>query len=53
MRKKRDKERVTNMADIQPVFTMEAVVQRIFEMRGQRVMLDADLPLCTGWPLVI
>jgi phage regulator Rha-like protein len=31
------------MPDIQPVFTIDAVAQRIFEIRGQRVMLDTDL----------
>jgi len=37
------------MADIQPVFTLNAVVQRIFELRGgQRVMLDSDLAVLYG-----
>jgi len=31
------------MADIQQAFTTDAIIQRIFELRGQRVMLDADL----------
>jgi len=29
--------------EIQPAFTHDAIAQRIFELRGQRVMLDADL----------
>ena len=29
--------------EIQPAFTSDAIAQRIFELRGQRVMLDADL----------
>ena len=33
---------------IQPTFTMDAIVQRIFELRGQRVMLDADLAVLYG-----
>jgi len=36
------------MPDIQPAFTLDAVAQRIFEMRGQRVMLDADLAALYG-----
>jgi hypothetical protein len=31
------------MPDIQQTFTLDAVAQRILELRGQRVMLDADL----------
>ena len=31
------------MTDIQPTITTDAIVQRIFELRGQRVMLDSDL----------
>jgi hypothetical protein len=30
------------------VFTLDSVVQRIFEIRGQRVMLDADLAVLYG-----
>jgi hypothetical protein len=29
--------------DIQPAFTLDSIAKRIFEIRGQRVMLDADL----------
>jgi hypothetical protein len=36
------------MPEIRPAFTVDAVVQRIFEMRGQRVMLDADLAVLYG-----
>ena len=36
------------MPDIQPVFTLDAVAQRIFEIRGQRIMLDADLATLYG-----
>jgi len=36
------------MTDIQPAFTIDAVVQRIFELRGQRVMLDSDLAVLYG-----
>ena len=36
------------MSDIQPAFTLDAVVQRIFEIRGQRVMLDSDLAALYG-----
>jgi hypothetical protein len=31
------------MPEIQPAFTIDTVAQRIFEIRGQRVMLDVDL----------
>ncbi|MDR0310811.1 MAG: ORF6N domain-containing protein [Acidobacteriota bacterium] len=31
-----------------PALTMDAIVQRIFELRGQRVMLDADLAVLYG-----
>jgi CHAT domain-containing protein len=31
------------MSGIQPAFALDAIVRRIFELRGQRVMLDADL----------
>ena len=31
------------MTDIQPTYTTDAIVQRIFKFRGQRVMLDSDL----------
>ena len=33
---------------IQPTFTLDAIAQRIFEIRGQRVMLDADLAVLYG-----
>ncbi|MCL2123503.1 MAG: ORF6N domain-containing protein [Desulfovibrionaceae bacterium] len=36
------------MTGIQTVFTLDAVVRRIFELRGQRVMLDADLAVLYG-----
>ena len=36
------------MADIQPVVTLDGVIQRIFELRGQRVMLDSDLAVLYG-----
>ena len=36
------------MTNIQPAFTIDAVIQRIFELRGQRVMLDADLAVLYG-----
>ena len=38
------------MSDIQPAFTLDAVAQRIFEVRGQRVMLDAVLAEMYGVP---
>jgi hypothetical protein len=38
------------MSDIEPVSTVDAIVQRIFELRGQRVMLDADLAVLYGVP---
>jgi len=36
------------MPDIQQTFTLDAIAQRIFELRGQRVMLDADLAALYG-----
>jgi len=36
------------MSDMQPAFTLDAVTQRIFEIRGQRVMLDEDLAVLYG-----
>jgi len=36
------------MPDIQQTLTLDAVAQRIFELRGQRVMLDADLATLYG-----
>ncbi|MCL2457510.1 MAG: ORF6N domain-containing protein [Desulfobulbus sp.] len=36
------------MPDIQPSFTTDAIAQHIFELRGQRVMLDADLAVLYG-----
>ena len=38
------------MTEIQPALTLDSVVQRIFEMRGQRVMLDEDLAVLYGVP---
>ena len=35
-------------SDIQLTTTLEGVVQRIFEIRGQRVMIDADLAVLYG-----
>ena len=35
---------------IQPAFALEAVASRIFEIRGQRVMLDTDLAEMYGVP---
>jgi hypothetical protein len=34
--------------DIQPAFTLDSIAQRIFGVRGQRVMLDADLAVLYG-----
>ena len=39
---------VTLMPDIQPTFSLDTIAQRIFEIRGQRVMLDADLAALYG-----
>ena len=36
------------MSETQPAFTMDAVVQRIFELRGLRIMLDEDLAVLYG-----
>ena len=36
------------MSEIQPAFTLDAVAQHIFEVRGQRVMLDSDLAVLYG-----
>ncbi|MCL2124016.1 MAG: ORF6N domain-containing protein [Desulfovibrionaceae bacterium] len=36
------------MPDIQPAPALDAIAQRIFELRGQRVMLDADLAVLYG-----
>jgi len=36
------------MTDIQPSFATDAVAQRIFELRRQRVMLDSDLAALYG-----
>ena len=36
------------MTDIQPAVALDSIVQRIFELRGQRVMLDADLAVLYG-----
>ena len=38
------------MSEIQPAFTLDAIAQRIFELRGQRVMLDTDLAVLYGVP---
>ena len=36
------------MPDIQQTFTLDTIAKRIFEIRGQRVMLDADLAVLYG-----
>jgi hypothetical protein len=36
------------MSKIQPAPTTDAITQRIFEIRGQRVMLDSDLAVLYG-----
>ena len=36
------------MSDIQPVPALDAIAQRIFEISGQRVMLDEDLAALYG-----
>ena len=36
------------MTEIQPAVALDSIVQRIFELRGQRVMLDADLAVLYG-----
>ena len=36
---------------IPPAYTLDAIVQRIFTLRGQRVMLDSDLAALYGVPL--
>ena len=36
------------MSEIQLVSTMDAIGQRIVELRGQRVMLDSDLAVLYG-----
>ena len=36
------------MSEIQPAFTLDTIAQHIFELRGQRVMLDADLAVLYG-----
>ncbi|MCL1890074.1 MAG: ORF6N domain-containing protein [Desulfovibrionaceae bacterium] len=36
------------MPDIQQTFSLDAVAKRIFEIRGQRIMLDADLAVLYG-----
>ena len=36
------------MGEIQASYTLEAIVQRIFELRGLRVMLDSDLATLYG-----
>jgi hypothetical protein len=38
------------MSAIQPAFSVDAVAQRIFALRGQRVMLDSDLAVLYGVP---
>jgi hypothetical protein len=38
------------MTDIQQTFTLDTIAKRIFEIRGQRVMLDADLAVLYGIP---
>jgi hypothetical protein len=36
------------MAEALPPFSLDSVIRRIFELRGQRVMLDADLAVLYG-----
>jgi len=36
------------MTDIKPAVALDSIVQRIFELRGQRVMFDADLAVLYG-----
>ena len=36
------------MPDIQPAPALDTIAQRIFELRGQRAMLDADLAALYG-----
>ena len=36
------------MPDVQPALTLETVVKRIYDIRGLRVMLDADLAILYG-----
>jgi hypothetical protein len=36
------------MSDAPAVFTVETIVQRILDIRGQRVMLDSDLAILYG-----
>ena len=36
------------MPDVQPSFTFDAVAKRIFELHGQRVILDSDLAVLYG-----
>ena len=36
------------MPNIQPTFSLDTIAQRIFEIRGQRVMLDSDLAVLYG-----
>ena len=38
------------MSEIQPAFSVDSVAQRIFALRGQRVMLDSDLAVLYGVP---
>ncbi|MCL1939200.1 MAG: ORF6N domain-containing protein [Desulfovibrionaceae bacterium] len=39
---------VSDMPEIQPAPALDAIAQRIFEIRGQRVMLDSDLAVLYG-----
>jgi len=41
-------EQEIDMAETQPALTPDAVAQRIFEIRGHRVMLDSDLAALYG-----
>jgi hypothetical protein len=36
------------MSEVSTAFTVETIVQRILDMRGQRVMLDSDLAVLYG-----
>ena len=36
------------MSENLPALTLDSIAQRIFEIRGQRVMLDADLAVLYG-----
>lgn len=38
------------MTEPSAIFTLDSIVRRIFELRGQRVMLDEDLAVLYGVP---